>query len=102
MAGLAANERTLTFEKAKKHIDYTESGDEEEDAVFQPISANTNMRRPLKRRKVVEDESDDEFGLDADVEAAMAEDEGMRGFRKWQIFYPVLTFSRHGGLHCAR
>lgn len=57
-------------------MNYAES-DDEDDAVFQPLSANTDVRRPSKRRRVIADESEDEFGMDAATESAMAEDDGL-------------------------
>lgn len=57
--------------QAKKQVSYAESEGDSGDEVFRSISANTSMR-PSKRRKVVTDDSDDEFGMDAATEAAMA------------------------------
>lgn len=56
-------------------VSYAESGSEgdEDDEVFKPLSGNG---RASKRRKVVLEESDDEFGMDAATEHMMAE-EGM-------------------------
>ena len=62
--------------KAKKPVSYAESDDEEEEGL-KPSSGN---RRAAKRRRisVKDDDSEDEFGLDADTQAAMLEsDEGM-------------------------
>ena len=60
--------------QVKKQVNYAESDfdDEEEEEVFKPTSGN---RRAAKRRKIVhEDESDDDFGMDEDMEDAMAEE----------------------------
>lgn len=64
--------------KAKKTVNYAESDDEDdEDAVFKPLSGNG---RAAKRRRInVKDESEDEFGFDAATQAAMESDDGMLG-----------------------
>lgn len=62
--------------KAKKQVNYAES-DDDEDEVFKPLSGN---RRAAKRRRisVKDDDSEDEFDLDAGTHAAMVEsDEGV-------------------------
>lgn len=62
--------------KAKKQVNYAESDDDEDDEPFKPLSGNG---RAAKRRRIsVKDEdSEDEFGLDAATQAAMVEsDEG--------------------------
>jgi DNA mismatch repair protein MSH6 len=41
--------------------------------VLRPI-ANNSRSRASKRRKVIEEDSDDEFGLDAATQQAMLED----------------------------
>jgi DNA mismatch repair protein MSH6 len=51
--------------------------DDEEDEIFKPVANNAKKGRATKRRKVIEEESDDEFGLDAATQAAMLE-EGMQ------------------------
>jgi DNA mismatch repair protein MSH6 len=56
----------------KKAVNYAESEDDE-DEVLQPLNANKLQRRPSKRRKVSLEDSDDEFGMDAETEAALAE-----------------------------
>ena len=73
--------KSLTFwKKAKKPVSYAESGAEEDDDddedVFKPISTNAKDRRASKRRKVVQDDSDDEFGVDEATEALMADEDG--------------------------
>ena len=52
------------------------SDDEDED-VFTPVANNAKKGRATKRRKMSEEESEDEFGLDAATQAAMLE-EGMQ------------------------
>lgn len=74
--------------KAKKPVSYAES-DEDEDEGLKPSSGN---RRASKRRRisVKDDDSDDEFGLDAGTQAAMLEsDQGMF----WSAALPVLLTS---------
>jgi DNA mismatch repair protein MSH6 len=56
----------------KQAVNYAES-DDDEDEVLQPTNANKLQRRPSKRRKVSLEDSDDDFGLDAETEAALAE-----------------------------
>lgn len=58
--------------QAKKAVNYVES-DEDEDEVLKPSNGNRLQRRPSKRRRIDLEESDDEFGIDDDMEAAMAE-----------------------------
>lgn len=63
----------LTNMQGRKAVNYAES-DEDEDDVLGPI-ANSSKARATKRRRVsVDDDSDDEFGLDAATQAAMVED----------------------------
>ncbi|OSS44482.1 hypothetical protein B5807_10778 [Epicoccum nigrum] len=60
--------------KGRKSVNYAESDDDEDD-VLGPI-ANNSRARTIKRRRVsVEDDSDDEFGLDAATQQAMVEDD---------------------------
>lgn len=63
-------------------MNYAESEDED-DEVFQPIANNARKGRVIKRRRVtVEDDSDDEFGLDdATQQAMLDEDDGMSELR---------------------
>ncbi|CAI6336012.1 unnamed protein product [Periconia digitata] len=63
--------------KAKKTVNYAESDDddEDEDDVFKPIANGARKGRLLKRRKVVSDDSDDEFGLDDATQQAILEDD---------------------------
>ncbi|KAF2103506.1 putative DNA mismatch repair protein Msh6 [Rhizodiscina lignyota] len=58
----------------KKAVNYAESSEDEDEDVFRPLSGNAPNARAAKRRKVVTDDSDDEFGVDAATEAAMADD----------------------------
>ncbi|QDS68554.1 hypothetical protein FKW77_000039 [Venturia effusa] len=58
--------------KAKKVISYAESDDED---TLMPLPTSNLQRRPSKRRRVSMEDSDDEFGLDAEMEAAMVEAE---------------------------
>ena len=59
--------------QVRKSVNYAESDDDEDD-VLGPI-ANNSRARTIKRRRVsVEDDSDDEFGLDAATQQAMVED----------------------------
>ncbi|OCK86084.1 DNA mismatch repair protein MutS [Lepidopterella palustris CBS 459.81] len=60
--------------KGKKTVSYAESDDEEDD-IFQPISANARKGRATKRRRVSMEDSDDEFGFDAATQEAMLEDD---------------------------
>ena len=59
-------------------MNYVESDDDDEDEdeePFRPIANNARKGRATKRRKVsIEEESDDEFGLDAATQEAMLED----------------------------
>lgn len=69
--------------QAKKRVDYAESDaeeeDDEDDHVFKPLSGN---RRAAKRRRmnVKEADSEDEYAVDADVQAAADSDDGMHTF----------------------
>lgn len=57
-------------------MNYAESDAEDDEDVFQPVSANA-AGRASKRRKVASlDDSDDDFGPDPTAESA-AEDDGM-------------------------
>ena len=53
-------------------MNYVESSEDEE--VFRPLSGNTSNARASKRRRIVSEDSDDEFGVDAATEAAMVEE----------------------------
>ncbi|KAF2402743.1 putative DNA mismatch repair protein Msh6 [Trichodelitschia bisporula] len=68
--------------KGRKAVKYAESEDEANiDEVFKPVDANRRRVNPSKRRKTAIEDSDDEFGLDADTEAAMlAAEEDMDNF----------------------
>ncbi|KAL1656808.1 DNA mismatch repair protein msh6 [Didymella pomorum] len=55
-------------------VNYAES-DEDEDDVLGPIANNSRARATKRRRVSVDDDSDDEFGLDAATQAAMIEDD---------------------------
>ncbi|KAH7406171.1 muts domain V-domain-containing protein [Phaeosphaeria sp. MPI-PUGE-AT-0046c] len=62
--------------KARKSVNYAESdGDEDEDDVLGPIANNARGRATKRRRVSVEDDSDDEFGLDDATQQAMLEDD---------------------------
>ncbi len=67
--------------KAKKQVNYAESGDEDgedEDEVFKPLSGNG---RAVKRRRIsVKDESDNDFEVDARKAAAEESDDGRLDF----------------------
>ena len=56
-------------------VNYAES-DDEDDEVFQPIANGSRKGRLIKRRRVVSDDSEDEFGLDEATQQAMLEDGG--------------------------
>ncbi|KAB8337133.1 hypothetical protein FH972_021437 [Carpinus fangiana] len=59
----------------KKRVNYAESDNDEADQdVFRPLSGNGGSGRSSKRRKVVEDDSEDDFEATADA-ADMAESE---------------------------
>ncbi|RYN39569.1 DNA mismatch repair protein [Alternaria arborescens] len=60
--------------KARKPVNYAESDDEEED-VLGPIANNARGRATKRQRVVVDDDSDDEFGLDVATQKAMLEEE---------------------------
>ncbi|KAJ4409669.1 DNA mismatch repair protein msh6 [Didymella pomorum] len=60
--------------KGRKAVNYAES-DEDEDDVLGPIANNSRARATKRRRVSVDDDSDDEFGLDAATQAAMIEDD---------------------------
>ncbi|KAF1934058.1 DNA mismatch repair protein Msh6 [Didymella exigua CBS 183.55] len=60
--------------KNRKAVNYTES-DEDEDAVLGPVTNNSRARATKRQRLSAEDDSDDEFGLDAATQAAMVEDD---------------------------
>jgi DNA mismatch repair protein MSH6 len=63
----------LTNTQGRKADNYAES-DEDEDDVLGPIANNSRARAMKRRRVSVDDDSDDEFGLDAATQAAMVED----------------------------
>ena len=52
-------------------MNYTISDDEDEEDSFDKVA-----KQAAKRRKLTKDESDDDFGMDADLETAMV-DEGV-------------------------
>lgn len=62
----------LTQRQGRKAVNYAESDDSDE--VLGPISNNSRARTIKRRRVSVEDDSDDEFGLDAATQQAMVED----------------------------
>ncbi|OAL05848.1 DNA mismatch repair protein Msh6 [Phaeosphaeriaceae sp. SRC1lsM3a] len=62
--------------KARKSVNYAESDDDEdEDDVLGPIANNARGRAIKRRRVSVEDDSDDEFGLDDATQQAMLDDD---------------------------
>ncbi|KAF2815507.1 DNA mismatch repair protein MutS [Mytilinidion resinicola] len=71
-AGRGKNKENGLPSPGKKPVSYAES-DDEDDEVFQPISANARKGRATKRRRVSLEDSDDEFGVDAATEEAMLE-----------------------------
>ncbi|KZM19636.1 ATP binding [Ascochyta rabiei] len=60
--------------KGRKAVNYAES-DEDEDDVLGPIANNSRARATKRQRVSVDDDSDDEFGLDAATQQAMIEDD---------------------------
>jgi DNA mismatch repair protein MSH6 len=57
-------------------VNYAESDDDDDNEdVFQPISNNAKKGRATKRRRVVAEDSEDEFGLDEATQRAMIEDD---------------------------
>ena len=54
-------------------MNYAES-DDDEDEVFAPIASNSRGRATKRMRVSLDDDSDDEFGLDAATQQAMIED----------------------------
>jgi DNA mismatch repair protein MSH6 len=62
--------------QARKSVNYAESDDDEdEDDVLGPIANNSRGRATKRMRVSVEEDSDDEFGLDAATQQAMLEDD---------------------------
>jgi len=62
--------------QARKAVNYAESDDDEdEDDVLGPIANNARSRAMKRMRVSVEDDSDDEFGLDAATQQAMMDDD---------------------------
>ncbi|KAF2641701.1 DNA mismatch repair protein Msh6 [Massarina eburnea CBS 473.64] len=59
--------------KSKKTVNYAESDDEDE--VFQPIANNARKGRVIKRRRVVSDDSEDEFDIDEATQQAILEND---------------------------
>ncbi|KAI4692160.1 uncharacterized protein J4E84_003128 [Alternaria hordeiaustralica] len=60
--------------KARKPVNYAESDDDDED-VLGPIANNARGRATKRQRVTIEDDSDDEFGLDAATQKAMLEED---------------------------
>jgi len=56
-------------------VSYAESESEDED-VLRQLSVNKTNGRATKRRKISIEESEDEFGVDAEMEEAMADGDG--------------------------
>jgi DNA mismatch repair protein MSH6 len=70
--GLFTTKANSSF-KGRKAVNYAES-DDEDDNVLAPI-ANGARGRAIKRRRLsIDDDSDDEFELDAATQNAMLED----------------------------
>ncbi|KAH3972303.1 DNA mismatch repair protein [Parastagonospora nodorum] len=62
--------------KARKSVNYAESDDDEdEDDVLGPIANNSRGRATKRMRVSVQEDSDDEFGLDAATQQAMIDDD---------------------------
>ena len=60
--------------QARRAVNYAESDDDDVE-VFKPIDNDVRKGRSVKRRRlVVDDESDDEFELDAATEEALLQD----------------------------
>ena len=60
--------------QARKPVNYAESDDDDED-VLGPIANNARGRATKRQRVIIEDDSDDEFGLDAATQKAMLEED---------------------------
>jgi DNA mismatch repair protein MSH6 len=71
----------LTPLKGRKAVNYAES-DDEDDEILAPITNSARGRATKRRRVSIDDDSDDEFGLDAATQNAMLED-GMSRLYKW-------------------
>ncbi|KAK3076463.1 hypothetical protein LTS18_012934 [Coniosporium uncinatum] len=70
-----APDKSSPSRKARKAVSYAESESEDEEFLRQ-LSVNKTNGRAAKRRKVSIEESEDEFGVDAEMEEAMANDDG--------------------------
>jgi hypothetical protein len=82
------------FLKGRKAINYAES-DDEDDSVLAPI-ANSARGRAVKRRRLsIDDDSDDEFALDAATQNAMLED-GTQILHVWNTKATANTACRNG------
>lgn len=63
--------------QAKKQVNYAESdAEDDDDEPFKALSSNAASRRGIKKRKIVLEDSDDEFGLDDATEAALVAVDG--------------------------
>jgi DNA mismatch repair protein MSH6 len=62
------------FTQARKSVNYVESDEDDDDDVLGPIANNSRGRATKRRRVSVDDDSDDEFGLDAATQQAMLDD----------------------------
>ncbi|KAF1830967.1 DNA mismatch repair protein Msh6 [Decorospora gaudefroyi] len=67
-------------QKARKSVNYAESDDDDDDDVLGPIANNVRGRASKRQRVTIEDDSDDDFGLDAATQEAMLEEEDMDDF----------------------
>ncbi|KAF1841561.1 DNA mismatch repair protein Msh6 [Cucurbitaria berberidis CBS 394.84] len=73
IAGVALSSPSRTV---RKSVNYAESDDEsDDDDVLGPIANNARSRATKRRRVSVEDDSDDEFGLDTATQQALIDDE---------------------------
>lgn len=70
-----SNASANTVFQARKSVNYVES-DDDEDEMFAPIANNSRGRATKRMRVSLDDDSDDEFGLDAATQQAMLEDDG--------------------------
>lgn len=62
--------------QARKPVNYAESDDDDDDEdVLGPIANNARGRATKRQRVTIEDDSDDEFGLDAATQKAMLEED---------------------------
>lgn len=77
--------------QARKAVNYAES-DEDEDDTFGPIVNNSRGRAVKRQRVAIEEDSDDEFALDAATQDAML-DEGEFSTRYKLLFLELESLS---------